>query len=213
MVLSAADWKKSKAKTLIGETVTPYLADVDKLHKQVFVAGPTASREDLSRLSGALKSLQVEIKKTRAKCKKGIHDATGKYLDDMANDAAKLLADTQKRLVEWNSLLKTFDMYMKHTRTSLHAVVTEPQPAVIAKHKVPVAGALKWMQDNAERFGRGDDTAYVKRMMLVKRASDVFDELEQLQPKSKTGGKPVPATPAALKEPLDEARRLLTQLK
>jgi hypothetical protein len=215
MALDVNEWKKAvRAGALKGETVTTFLADVCKYeHAVKFSKVGPASRENLSRLSGSLKSLQIEIKKTRAVCKPRVHDGLAKYLDDMSRDATKLLADTQKQLGEWATFLKSFNTYVGHTRMALEAVIKQPQPATIARNKVPVQGAAKWMAANIPHISMMDDDAFGRRMAAVQSATNVFADLERAQPKSQAGGKPIPATPATLAPHLNRARELLAQLK
>lgn len=210
--LDSGAWKRKKAKTVLGETVTKALVQMEKAQGPVLKAGEQATFQQLSQLSQQLTTLQAEIKKTRGKCKKGIHDATASLLDEMGKEAVKYTDEVGARAKEWTDFLKQFDMYLKHTRSSLEAVVKSPQPAVIARNKVPVAGALKWMHGNIDRL-RPLGTDALKKSLLFTNAIDVFEALERAQPKAKAGGKPVPATPADLKKPLDEARALIRQLK
>lgn len=208
--LVPAYWKKQKAVTLMGETVSPALAKVATLTKEVVDKDERADPHLLATLSGALRTLQAEVKKTRAKCKRGLHDSTAKYLDQMANEAEAMFRAVQKLLVDWNAFLKDYDNRLAQSRRALQAVADKPLPETIEKAKRLLTDVNAWLARREERISVLEPE-YAIRWHAVSQAADLVGDMQKRQPAGV--GRQLPAAPPELQGALREINDLIAKLK
>lgn len=214
MSLSASDWKKNKARTLVGETVTPALTELAKRAAALKVPdGQEMQLRDLSAYGGALKILQAEIAKTRAKCVRGIHDQTGRYLDAMAKEATAKYAENQQHLKDFNEFLKAFQKLRASTVAALEQALKSPLPPQVAKARQVVKANNDWLQSATKRFNSDEIMAGTTQMASAILILDRILKAHQERTASVPGGRALPATPADLVRELDDAKGTIAKLK
>jgi hypothetical protein len=160
-------WKKTKPVTLVGETVTEAMKEVDSA-TEALLKMPT--REHLSKLSGALKSLKAAFTQTKGKCNKTLHAACIKALTEAEGKAQGAYDAVQVML---HHFVQELEVYKQRRTKAAQALAL--LSAAKDTTKVPLAAQavetfLNYLQHGLElgEFGSGEIERGMKYLAVSK---------------------------------------------
>lgn len=207
MVLSVKQWKQKKAKTLIGESVTPALTAV-VAEAAKYAKSPAVSREQLSAYGGSIQSLRVAIDKTKAKCNKTLHGDTIKYLDAMDKEAQTLRGIVAKEQQAFMAALKEFQKTRDDVANALDTVMKNPLPKAMQDAMQVMINANKTLPT---KFISVEIQAILQQ---IAGAQVILKEMLKAQPEPKqAGGRALPATPKDLAPQLADFANRIKRVK
>jgi hypothetical protein len=212
VVISLADWQKSKAKTLLGEPVTSALKAHAAATAKLAQAKPI-SLEVLSAYLGANKSLQAAIQKAIGMCKPKLHDQTKQYLQNLETEVKGVYKEVQAVQVRFNQQLKTFHVKRAEAIDAIEGVLKASTPQAVQKAQTSVDDVLHFL--NAALKTGYSSQEIVIGMKAITASSPAFKEILDLNAAAAQGsvGRPLPLNPAQLKGPLGDLQTLVKNLK